>query len=320
RQPSPNVGKGLVPKGSFDAATGSCKYNPASEADSGDWKKPRKAGSGEPAYYRGPGKHKMVDLDLDGVPDPYLPDYPRMGLVESTDLPGVYIRAMAYPKDTCNYTLSDTDDPSFTAANGVSIRHGPGGCLFKVPPGDKTPEGRQMGTGQWDIQTYLDVYHPGMTEADLLDPTGPNYADRPNSPTIGPDGRISRWELYVWEKEYDPATGSYPNMAFEEPPVCYRGGAELTVDYDLPEPPAVAATVDRRIMIMAVVNCAAMGGGRRTVDRTKPHGNVAVFLTEPMGYTVADTLFGELVDPLGLGIGDVDVTPDLVKERFLLIK
>jgi len=71
---------------------------------------------------------------------------------------------------------------------------------------------------------------------------------------------------------------------------------------------------------MAVVNCAAMGGGRRTVARTKPHGNVAVFMTEPMGYTVPDTLYGELVDPRGLGIGSVTTNPDLVKDRILLIE
>ena len=31
-----------------------------------------------------------------------------------------------------------------------------------------------MGTGQWDIQVYLDVYHPGMTEASLLDEGDPD--------------------------------------------------------------------------------------------------------------------------------------------------
>ncbi len=71
---------------------------------------------------------------------------------------------------------------------------------------------------------------------------------------------------------------------------------------------------------MAVINCAAMGGGRRTVPRTKPHGNVAIFLTEPMGYTLPDTLYGELVDPQGLGIGQIDTNPTFIRERIVLIE
>ncbi len=109
-------------------------------------------------------------------------------------------------------------------------------------------------------------------------------------------------------------------MAFEEEPVCYRAGEVFPDAYILPETPAGANTPDRRIIVMAVVNCAAMGGGRRTVDRTEPHGNVAVFLTEPMGYTLPDTLYGEMVDPQGLGIGNIDTAPTLVRERIVLIE
>ncbi len=115
-------------------------------------------------------------------------------------------------------------------------------------------------------------------------------------------------------------TNSYPNMAFEEEPICYRGGESFTADYNLPEAPAGISTPDRRIIIMAVVNCAAMGGGRRTVPRAKPHGEVAVFLTEPMGYTLPDTLYGELVDPRGLDNGEVDPTPNFMRERIVLIQ
>ena len=106
----------------------------------------------------------------------------------------------------------------------------------------------------------------------------------------------------------------------EAEPVCYRPGDVFPDAYNLPEAPAGANEPDRRILIMAVVNCAAMGGGRRTVPRTKPHGNVAVFLTEPMGYTVPDTLFGELVDPLGLVLNGVDTTAFGRRERILLIE
>ncbi len=299
-QPAYPVGRGLVTKASFDPAAGNCKYTPQSPADPGDWEKPRN-GAGDLENYLGPGMHTANP----GGP-PLVPGPPGSGDL----LPP--IRAMAYPKDACNHLPVNSNEGVFGP-----IDAGVAGCLFKVPPGNPgVPEGEQIGTTQYDLQTYLDVYHPGMTEADLI----ADGADLANSvtPPIGSDGFISRWELYNWEKR--EIAGAYPNMAFEEEPICYKGGEVFEVDYDLPEPPADASTLDRRIIVMAVVNCEAMGGGRKTVDRTQPHGNVAVFLTEPMGYTVPDTLFGELVDPSGIGAGDVDATLSLIRERILLIE
>ncbi len=115
-------------------------------------------------------------------------------------------------------------------------------------------------------------------------------------------------------------TNTYPNMAFEEEPVCYRGGDLFPDNYILPEAPAGANTPDRRIIVMAVINCTAMGGGRRTVPRTEPHGSVAVFLTEPMGYTLPDTLYGEFVDPMCLVIGNVDTFQALIRLGIVLIE
>lgn len=340
-QPAPNVGRGLITKPSFDPAAGNCKFSPQTPADPGDWKHPRVEDVASPYYndpltdpqfYLGPGMHQMVDLLAPiGEPDPH-PDFPAdLGLVERSDplITDVFIRAMAFPKDTCNYTWGNTDQPVYEASiGGDPLLAGSAGCLFKKPPGDPTPEStRQMGTGQWDIQTYLDVYHRGLIEDDLIfpciaDPADSMCADKEAAPGIPRNGIVSRWELYNWElSEFDAGVPEYPHMAFEEEPICYKGGASFPDTYNLPEPPAVLGTTpDRRIMIMAVVNCAAMGGGKRTVDRTKPHGNVAVFMTEPMGYSLPDTLYGELVDPLGLGLGVIDDTPDLVQERILLIE
>ena len=80
----------------------------------------------------------------------------------------------------------------------------------------------------------------------------------------------------------------------------------------------MVGALDRRIIIMAVVNCASMDGGRIQVPRTEPHGSVAVFITEPMGYTVPDTLFGELVDPNGLNFDNV--TQRRNRDRILLLE
>ncbi len=343
RQPAPNVGRGLLKKASFDPAIGKCKFAPQTPASPGDWKRPEDAGTTEDRGYRGPGKHAR-QLPGGGTllaPPGFGGDIYIYGDVIDSNLDVVHldgnsmgemnppIWAMAYPKDTCNYTWADTDEPAFEAEYFGTLHPdllaGAGGCLFKAPPADPTPESpRQVGTGQWDIQVYLDVYHPGMTEADFLDETDfDNYADALNNlndPTSR-DGKISRWELYNWEKK--PELLTYPNMAFEEEPVCYSAPVPndfLAGDYTLPQAPAGANTADRRIIVMAVVNCDAMGGGRRTVPRTQPTSNVAVFLTEPMGYTLPDTLYGELVDPLGLGIGELDTNPTLVRERIVLIE
>jgi hypothetical protein len=63
-----------------------------------------------------------------------------------------------------------------------------------------------------------------------------------------------------------------------------------------------------------------MKAGKASTDRTKPHGNVGVFMVEPMGLVNPDTLYGELVDPRGLGISDVDLMTNLVRERLLLLE
>ena len=72
--------------------------------------------------------HQMVDVNNDGIPDDS-PDDPfdtTKGLMEPL------IKAMAYPKDACNYTWTDTNQPVFENDNGPLLA-GAGGCLFKVP-------------------------------------------------------------------------------------------------------------------------------------------------------------------------------------------
>ena len=291
-QPAPVVGKGLVVPPGWDPEKDTCRFNPASSK--GDWNKPVEA-------YIGPGQHKMVDIaPNDDVPDEHPVD-PDMGLTDPL------IQAMAYPKDACTYKAADVDA-------GYTVVGGTESCLF-------SDGGEQIGTGQWEAQTYFDLYHPGETPDTLLDQDDPDYAaDLPNSldPFIGPDGKLSRWELYNWEKRFDLATDSYPSMAYDEEPVCYKPGKKLNVDYNLPESPSSIGAIDRRIMVMAVVNCASMDGGRTQVARTEPHGSIAVFITEPMGYTIPDTLFGELVDPNGLNVNNV--TLRRIRDRILLLE
>ena len=46
----------------------------------------------------------------------------------------------------------------------VDVQGGIAGCLFLPPPGDPTPPGVPVGSGQYDLATYLAVHHPGLSE------------------------------------------------------------------------------------------------------------------------------------------------------------
>lgn len=329
RQPARNVAKGLVLPDTWDGTADGCWFNPLSSvsAPSGDWQRPVDK-------YKGPGRH-IRDLSSGGTPvfDSFgeiRADANGMGIMSPA------VRAASYPRDSCAYPIeanvkNPPTDPyidvaAYEAEIGGTVTLGAEGCIFSPPPWSTiVASTEQIGSGQWDSQRYLEFYHPGMVVADLLNVSGPDYADLPNSldPLIPPDGRISRWEMYSWEKELG-LLSDYPDMPYEGDPRCYKPTEEIRDQagwtYDLPEPPAGLSTVDRRIMVMAVVNCGSMKSGKASTDRTKPHGNVGVFMIEPMGLVNPDTLYGELVDPRGLGISDIDVSTNLVRERLLLIE
>ena len=350
RQPARQALKGLVPNPAlvpWDPAIDGCNFNPATMADTGAaWHRPRDeygvdadgniypavggVADGFPDRYLGPGRHKKVDmrdnttmeLIPDGIPDPHLlseevvAGVPTLGLVDPP------IRTMAFPNDYCSYPAAAVD-PSLLPPG--LVKKGVEGCM-------PSEGGLHMGSGQWDAQTYLDVYHPDLLVIDLecdVDPTKPLCADLPNQPGQLPDGKLSRWELYQWEKKTElvGAITEYPNMPQKGKPRCYKGGeptyAEVMGEtYLLPEDPATPSTVDRRIIVMAVVNCVAWEvKGKTTMERV-PTGDkhIAVFLTEPMGLTEKDSLNGEVVDPRGLGISEIEVQPQLVRERILLLE
>ena len=229
------------------------------------------------------------------------------------------IRTMAFPQDYCAYLASEVDASVGTPIKGFE------GCR-------PSEGGLHMGSGQWDRQTYLDVYHPDLEVNDLLCAAIPSdplslCADLPNVPGETPDGELSRWELYQWEKKtevVDATTTNYPNMPQKGKPRCYKAPEEMgdmVNGYLLPESPAISSTVDRRIIVMAVVNCVGWEvKGKATMERAPGDSHIAVFLTEPMGLTEKDSLNGEVVDPKGLGIGEIEVNPQLVRERILLIE
>ncbi len=284
-QPAVNTVKGLVLPPGWTPGTGQCRYTTVGGAPDpavSDWLPPANP-------YDGPGLHANLS-------DPGGPNYNP-------------VDTMGYPRDACAYTSSQVDESVFGP-----IQNGIGGCLFLPPPADPTPAGAQVGSGQYDLATYLAVHHPGLDETDLL----ADGADLPNSlvPFRGPDGRISRWELYTWETR--AAAGTYPNLPVGGAPQCYRPGETFAADYALPAPPAVNQP-DRRLLLAAVVNCASAGGAQTVALRAAPVGSVAVFLTEPMGTLVPDGIYGEIVDPRSLGDGAGEGFA-LFRDRVVLVE
>jgi|GEM_PF-6104567 len=284
-QPAVNTIKGLVLPPGWTPGIGQCRYTTVggiADPSASDWLPPANP-------YDGPGLHANLT-------DPAGANYNP-------------IDTMGYPRDACAYTGSQVN----TAVFGT-IQGGIAGCLYLPLPGDPTPPGAQVGSGQYDLATYLAVHHPGVSEANLI----ADGADLPNSlvPFRGPDGRISRWELYTWEKR--AVAGAYPNLPAGGAPQCYRPSETFGAGYTLPEPPAINQP-DRRLLLAAVVNSASTGGAQTQAPRAAPVGSVAIFLTEPMGTFVPDGIYGEIVDPRSLGNG-TGAGFALFRDRVVLVE
>ncbi len=280
--------------------------------------------------YDGPGHH-MDDVT---------------SLVDLDPVTGNPIESMGFPRDYCAFLSEaqaatfNTTPPTSSLEDGYPLLGAPQDCIYAPPASLKgvLADRDQVGTGEWGIETYLELHHPGVTEAMMLDSTDPEYyADLPNvfgdmttDTVTGTDGIISRWEVYQWEMSnyVGPVANNMPegNLPVGDPgesdpgmPMCYM---DTSGGYNplLPEAPAVGE-LDRRIMVMAVVNCADVKGGRRVIERVKPHGAIAVFLTEPMGAFDSGALYAEYVDPLGLvGAGTIDDLPTLIREYIVLLE
>jgi hypothetical protein len=146
--------------------------------------------------------------------------------------------------------------------------------------------GGRFGTGNWDRPGYWNVNHPGGT------PTPPGY------------GSMSRYETYRYEIDNNlipdnSPTGEDGNAA------CYSGGI-------LSDPSDDANTTgsdenDRRILVVAVLNCQALiaqGFSLNGNSQALPVERFAkIFLTEPaqgQGNDKAD-IWGEIVGVLNPG-------------------
>ncbi|RMD61891.1 MAG: hypothetical protein D6826_08725, partial [Alphaproteobacteria bacterium] len=186
---------------------------------------------------------------------------------------------MGYPRDTCAYPAADGSAP-------------PHNCIAVPPAGSDLAPGTALGTGQWDLETYLAFHHP-----DVAFPGAGFNVCASNSCRLGDDatvdrdgdGRLSRWEVYRWE-----ATTDHPPRLGRAQ--CFAAGVAL------PQPPFdPARRPDRRLLGAVVVNCnAAAASGVVALERggvpLAGHDPVVnLFLSEAAGELAADHLYLEIV-------------------------
>ena len=152
-------------------------------------------------------------------------------------------------------------------------------------------DGRQ-GNGDWDFVSYMEVNHNAAAAVTIGGTSYKlNYKSRKSIPKDPP----SRYDVYRWEID----TGSIPGAISygtsstpeEGTPQCHKSGPSTAV-------------VDRRIMYVAVLNCAAIEAstGMNGSKKNLPVETFAkVFLTEPMGKSHENTIWGEMVGPIVKG-------------------
>ena len=150
------------------------------------------------------------------------------------------VDAMGMPRDNCAY-------PS--GGNGCNPNAG----------------GSQFGDGNWDVDKYMEVNHPGIVWPTEFGGYPGIFAD-PNNPT--------RFETYRWELVPDGnVPPNYPNMP---------GGPNTVEDPHIgPQcnTTATQADPDRRVISAALIDCNGLSGTETVEDFVF----INLFLTEPMG-------------------------------------
>ncbi len=152
-------------------------------------------------------------------------------------------------------------------------------------------DGRQ-GDGDWDFVSYMEVNHNAVASVTIDSIT---YNLNYNSGKSQPKSPPSRYDVYRWEID----TGSIPGAISygtsstpeEGTPQCHKSGPSTAV-------------VDRRIMYVAVLNCNAIEAstGMNGRETNLPVETFAkVFVTEPMGKSHENTIWGEMVGPIVKG-------------------
>jgi len=176
----------------------------------------------------------------------------------STVLPvGTTPDAMGYPHDLCH---------AYDNA---------GNCTNVATWAAKASGHERIGTGDWDIDAYWRANHAAeAATAGGLYPTSLTTTIMAVAPLPAGVTRTypTRYQVYRWEM-LNRATRLQPRNVGSSTdygqPVCRP---------DLPASTPGSTNPDRRVIPVAVVNCAGLGGG---VEKVNPLDTVDVFLTEP---------------------------------------
>ncbi|MBL4800515.1 MAG: hypothetical protein JKY45_01390 [Emcibacter sp.] len=153
--------------------------------------------------------------------------------------------AMGFPRDNCAYSPLSGGDGDCTVGSSTRI-----------------------GTGNWDIESYMLVNHSPMTVAQLKLALGIGVLDPPPS----------RYEVYKWESDsgnivVTAVENAYPQCNTQTP----------------------AEGPDRRVISLAVVNCIVSNVQGQTPNLDVETW-VDIFLTEPMGASGGNNfLYGEIM-------------------------
>lgn len=145
----------------------------------------------------------------------------------------------------------------------------------------------RMGDGIWDFTAYWNLNHPT-----LLAPNGWS-----NSPANIP----SRYEVYRWEIDNNKITNNVATGGENGNPQCYAGGVGTLGD----DP-------DRRMLYAAVLNCQTLAITGASGGPAPVEAFVRLFITEPLGTGVENTVWVEIVSVLNPGV-DSDVLRDVVQ-------
>jgi len=190
---------------------------------------------------------------------------------------------VGYPRDNCAYPLADGTAP----ANS---------CIAVSPESSGLPAGAALGSGVWDLPAYMAFHHPALEFAGWAFnacPGGVCALGGDNTTDLDENHRLSRWEVYVWER-----SGRPPNFGR---PQCFGGGTAV-----LPQAPADSPrAADRRLLGAVVANCQAIatayGAGVLRTGAALPLASgtstINLFLSEAVGELAPDALYAEFVGP-----------------------
>ncbi len=226
---------------------------------------------------------------------------PFLGPGRHAPLGTVPLDHLGYPRDNCAYPRADG---SASADN----------CMAISPVGAGLPAGRALGTGDWDLPAYMAHHHGGLDLAAWsfnACPAGDCRLGTDDRVDLDGDGRLSRWEVYSWERAGHPPVFGRPQ--------CFGGGTA-----SLPQAPADSPRAsDRRLLGALVANCraivAAFGSdalrGAGTVPLAGGAPTLSLFLSEAVGELAANAIYVEIVGPQAVGAAPPLVARDRVVLR-----